>query len=164
MDATTSLRVPMEKFVDKLRKDYAYLSFKETGIASWSPHASQVTYASSADETNVWSTLHELGHALMGHTSYASDIELIKKEAEAWDKAVLVAKNYGISIDQDHIQDCLDTYRDWLHKRSSCPACGSHGLQRSKGLYCCLNCQNTWKVSSARFCRPYRLKNAHSAN
>jgi ribosomal protein L37AE/L43A len=154
----------MEKFVDKLRRDYTHLSFKETGVASWSPHASQISYAASENETDIWSALHELGHALMGHTTYTSDIELVKKEAEAWDKATSVAKKYGITISEEHIQDCLDTYRDWLHKRSSCPACGNHGLQRSKGLYCCLNCQNTWKVSSARFGRPYRLRKACSAN
>jgi hypothetical protein len=27
----------------------------------------------------------------------------------------------------------------------------------------CLNCKNTWKVTSARFCRPYRLTKARTA-
>jgi hypothetical protein len=152
----------MEKFVDKLRQDYEHLSFIDTGLASWSPHTGQISYSLRDGQENVWSMLHEVGHALMGHSSYTSDIDLLKKEVEAWEKAVSIAKKYEVSIDEDHIQSCLDTYRDWLHKRSTCPTCGSNGLQRSKALYCCLNCQDTWKVSSARFCRPYRLKMAEN--
>jgi hypothetical protein len=119
-----------------------------------------VSYNPDEGSTGFWSILHELGHALLDHQSYENDVNLLQKEAEAWEKAVIVAKSYGMTIDQEHIQNCLDTYRDWLHKRSTCPTCSSHGLQQNKALYRCLNCQGAWKVSSARFCRPYRLKKA----
>lgn len=152
----------METFVDKLRQDYEHITFKRTGVASWSPEIGQVSYSGHGDETSIWSILHELGHALLGHRSYESDINLLRKEAAAWEKAVSIANKYDIVIGQSHIQNCLDTYRDWLHKRSTCPTCGSHGVQQSKALYCCLNCRGTWKVSSARFCRPYRLKSAQT--
>jgi hypothetical protein len=153
----------MEKFVDKLQKDHPGISFIETGIASWSPRKRQVSYSGTDDEINIWATLHELGHAVLDHQSYENDVSLLQKEAEAWNRALLLANKYGITIPDTHIQDCLDTYRDWVHKRSICPTCGNHGLQQSQSLYCCLNCQGTWKVTSARFCRPYRLKMALAA-
>lgn len=156
-------KVSMETFVETLRQDYPHIMFQEADTASWSPEQHIVSYDPGEQHTGLWSVLHELGHALLEHQSYESDINLLQKETDAWQKAITVAKHYRLEIDPEHIQNCLDTYRDWLHKRSTCPTCGSHGLQQSKALYRCLNCQDTWKVSSARFCRPYRLKKALAA-
>lgn len=152
----------MEKFINRLRKDYPSLTFKETGTASWSPGSAQISYSASENDYSIWSTLHELGHALMGHQSYKNDVDLLNKEVEAWDKAMSIARGYGVVISREHIQDCLDTYRDWVHRRSACPSCGNHGLQNSRALYRCINCPSTWKVSSGRFCRSYRLKRPHT--
>jgi hypothetical protein len=155
----------MEKFVHKLKKDFPSLSFQEGSVASWSPRKRQIAYSVSAadHQVDIWSVLHELGHALLGHEDYESDIGLLQKEADAWERAIKLAAQYNLAINPDHIQNCLDTYRDWLHKRSTCPDCNSHGLQQNKALYRCLNCQTTWKVTNARFCRPYRLKKALAA-
>jgi hypothetical protein len=160
MAVTILRKVCMEKFVETLRRDYPQITFQEAAVASWSPEQRQVFYSPGEQHTGLWSVLHELGHALLDHRSYESDINLLQKETDAWQQAVTIAKRYQVVIDPEHIQNCLDTYRDWLHKRSTCPTCGSHGLQQSKSLYCCLNCRGTWKVSSARFCRPYRLRKA----
>jgi len=150
----------METFVKRLRQDFPTLLFVSGDVASWSANTGQVTYTDSTAPSALWTLLHELGHALLGHTSYESDSNLLLKEAAAWEEALALAKKYKQTIDTDHIQNCLDTYRDWVFKRSTCPDCGQHGVQPSQSLYSCLNCQNTWKVSSARFCRPYRLKSA----
>jgi hypothetical protein len=150
----------MEKIIEALRQDYSQLNFRPAAAASWSPEKNEITYNPADQDIGLWSLLHELGHAVLGHRSYDSDMALLQKEAQAWEKAISIARHYGIIIESDHIQDCLDTYRDWLHKRSLCPTCGAHGLQQSQALYRCLNCRSTWKVSSARFCRPYRLKKA----
>lgn len=147
----------MEKLVAKLRADYPGIVFTAADMASWSSQQRRVTY-NLAEEAAPLSLLHELGHALLEHDSYKSDISLLRKEVEAWEKAKTLAVHYGITIAQEHIDNCLDTYRDWLHKRSTCPTCQSHGLQRTQAAYGCLNCQSTWKVTSERFCRPYRLK------
>lgn len=153
----------MKALVSTLRQQYPQFNFVAGERPSWSPARQQITY-STKDETSIWSTFHELGHALLGHTFYESDLHLLQKETAAWATAVQIAReNFGVTINNDHIQDCLDTYRDWLHKRSTCPHCGDHGLQPSQSLYRCLNCQNTWKVSSTRFCRPYRLKSWQKA-
>jgi len=153
----------MEKLVAKLRQDYTGITFVCGSTACWSPQEQQITYEASDDLRSIWSLLHELGHAIAGHSQYESDVSLLQKETEAWEKAINLSPTYKIEINDEHIQACLDTYRDWLHKRSTCPGCGGHGLQQSKTLYRCVNCQSTWTVSSARFCRPYRLKKALAA-
>src|SRR5439155_26599391 len=132
----------METFISTLQKQYPQFTFVAGSRASWSAQKQQITYTSESGETAIWSVLHELGHGLLGHASYESDLHLLQKEAAAWEKAAEIAHQaFGITIDNEHIQDCLDTYRDWLHKRSTCPACGDHGLQPTQSLYHCLNCQ-----------------------
>ena len=153
----------MDALISRLRADYPRFSFTAGELASWSPHLQQITYRNDEGDEAIWSLFHELGHALLDHNTYNSDLELLQKEAAAWEKAKSIGVGYKLEIHPDHIQDCLDTYRDWLHRRSTCPACNAHGLQTSQRLYQCPNCRNTWKVSSARFCRPYRLKMAQKA-
>lgn len=124
----------------------------------WSPKDKQIIYDQQliATPKGQWSIFHEAGHALLDHTSYNLDIELLYMEVAAWDKAKYLAGQIGQEIDEDHIQDCLDTYRSWLHRRSKCPNCDTNGIQKDARLYVCLNCQANWAVSSSRFCRPYR--------
>lgn len=153
----------METLVSRLRKDFPDITFVAGEVAHWSSDNKTITYQKGTAANLYWSLLHELGHAIANHKSYHTDVDLLQKETEAWSKAIEIAPIYNINIDDNHVQDCLDTYRDWLHKRSTCPECSSHGLQQSKALYRCFNCQTTWKVSSARFCRPYRLKKALAA-
>lgn len=152
----------MKPLLDKLRQDFPEITFMPGEVPHWSPENNTVTYTEGAQGEAT--LLHELGHALCGHSDYSSDVDLLRKEVEAWQKATAVAAGYSISLPKDHIENCLDTYRDWLHKRSTCPTCSGHGLQRSKALYHCPNCQSHWQVSFARFCRPYRLKRALVAN
>ena len=148
----------MKELVKSLKGKYPHITFAQGDTAQWSSTKQQVTYIADGRTENAWALLHELGHALLGHESYASDAELLQKEAAAWAKACSVALDYKIRIAPDHIEACLDTYRDWLHKRSTCPDCSAQGLQQSKAMYSCFNCPATWKVTEHRFCRPYRLK------
>lgn len=90
------------------------------------------------------------------HTSYSSDTRLVGIEVEAWDAAIILAKKYDISVDEDYVQDCLDSYRKWQHDRSKCPKCQMAGLEVKNGEYKCFNCQNQWHVTPNRFCRAYR--------
>jgi hypothetical protein len=146
----------MEKLVKQLRQDYPNLSFRIGSAYCWSPKHAQVSYALEEDAYNIEGLLHELGHARLRHQNYASDIDLLRKEVEAWGEARGLAKQYGVNIDENHIEDCLDTYRDWLHKRSACPQCHATGIQQSERRYACLNCGHNWQVTASRFCRPYR--------
>lgn len=147
----------MEKIISQLSKDNPGLTFVKGQLLCWSPENKQIFYDPTGGHEEVFGVLHELGHARLQHKSYSSDIDLLKKESLAWEEALKQAKKYGIALDWDHVQDCLDSYRNWLHKRSTCPTCGARGIQPSEHQYSCLNCRTTWKVTSARFCRPYRL-------
>lgn len=154
----------MEKFIHKLQAAYPDIVFAPSDIHSWSPKDRRITYYIDESEGSFWATLHELGHALLGHTSYDTDLTLLRMEVDAWQKAASLATPYSTVITDDHIQSCLDTYRDWLHKRSMCPACERHGIQRTISTYACYNCDTTWHVSADRFCRPYRLSASLSQN
>lgn len=150
----------MSKVLAKVKKDYPGLVFKADAHFCWSPKTGEVLYEESrlGSEAGTWALLHEVGHALLDHSTYESDLELIQLEAAAWEKAKEISPNYRIVIDEDHVQDCLDTYRDWLHGRSACPTCNTRSLQQDSRNYRCFNCGQTWTVSSSRFCRPYRRK------
>lgn len=142
----------------ELEKDFSDISFKKGEEFSWSPSVKQIVYKKNIEEEKAkWSLLHELSHGVLKHNNYKNDFELIKLEMEAWEKATALAESYGITIDQEHIQDCMDTYRDWLYKRSTCPRCESSSFQHSTNSYKCFNCKKIWKVSNSRFCRTYRL-------
>lgn len=148
----------MNSLLAKLKKQYAHLNFVEGKEFCWSPKTQTITYRDGPDDETMasWSLLHELAHALLGHSRYNSDFELLHMEAAAWHKAAKIAALYSYTISGDHIQDCLDTYRDWLHQRSTCPVCGTTSLQESARKYSCHNCRTAWTVTSSRFCRPYR--------
>lgn len=152
----------MGTLINRLRHDYPAFTFITGDVAHWSPETKTILFTSGKNRESIWTILHELGHALLDHTDYDSDADLVQKEAAAWDKARELAGAYDVRIHEEYTEGCLDTYRDWLDKRSTCPGCNSRGLQRSKALYQCLNCQSTWKVSEQRFCRPYRLKMAQN--
>lgn len=152
----------MEKLVSTLQAKYPQIKFSFGRTALWSPKTQTVIYKADGSKKDMWAVLHEVGHALLGHTTYDSDTNLLNKEVEAWQKALEITPDFVEEIDQEHIENCLNTYRDWLHRRSTCPSCEMHGIQPSKDLYSCLNCKDVWQVSSARFCRPYRLKSVQN--
>ncbi len=84
--------------------------------------------------------LHEVSHAVLKHKDFRMDVERIKMENAAWEKARELANKYGIEVDEDFIQDELDTYRDWLHKKSRCPKCGLTRFQTPNTEYHCPKC------------------------
>lgn len=147
----------MENLVHRIKQDHPGLIFNSGRSHCWSPEKGQISYANEEQDHSIEGLLHELGHARLDHHGYISDLELVQKEVEAWQEALGLAEMYGVNLDDDHMQDCLDTYRDWIHKRSICPVCASTGLQENEKRYSCLNCGHVWGVTTSRFCRPYRL-------
>lgn len=141
-----------------LKQDFPAITFTESTVFRWSPSEHTVYYKNTKD---IASLLHEVAHGVLGHTEYARDIELIRTEREAWDMVVAtLARRYKVTVDQEQIEDALDTYRDWLHSRSLCPSCQATGVQTDKNLYSCLACTTTWRVNEARTCalRRYKIK------
>jgi len=125
----------------------------------WSPRQRIITYRQESIDSpeGQWALIHEAAHAKLGHQTYHTDYELLQLEVAAWYEAEAIAKQLGVRIDPEHIQDCLDTYRDWLYRRSICPTCTTKCLQQSDlAHYRCFNCHTIWKVTPSRFCRAYR--------
>ncbi len=139
----------------KLRKDFPSIHFEESDESKWAPETKTVYFDTKRPHAD-WSLLHETGHMLAEHTNYSTDIELLQMELEAWQKAQEISAKYDIKISKDHIEDCLDSYRDWLYKRSLCPTCSQTGIEKTSGTYSCINCAATWQVTRERFCRVYR--------
>lgn len=148
MVATTTHSITW--LVKQLRRDYPDILFQSGANDAWNPIEAIVHYRHSSDSPDQ--LLHELGHALLMHTSYKRDIELVGMERDAWTKAQEIAQKYDLSIDNESIDTHMDTYRDWLHARSTCPQCESNGLQTDSHLYQCLACDITWRVNDARTC------------
>ena len=150
MPLTTSLAA-------KLRTDFPQFLFAAGNDFRWSPPEKTVFFDQTSDDRA--SLLHELSHALLRHDDYAKDIQLIEMERDAWQYAKsMLADRYSITITDEAVQDALDTYRDWLHARSTCPTCGATGIQAKSHLYRCIACTARWKVNDARICGLRRQK------
>lgn len=151
----------LDHLLTRIAADYPDLSFIESAHFAWHAGKRHVSYQKDGRNIahSLLALLHELGHAILGHADYTYDIELLQLEVAAWEQARQLAARYSVSIDEDYLQDCLDTYRDWLHLRATCPGCYGRALQAAPGRYRCFNCQTSWQVSRSRLCRPYRLQN-----
>ncbi len=152
MQSTTSI-------LKQLKNDFPQFIFKKSDNFLWSSSDNTI-YFCNLSLNNIIFLIHELSHALLHHTKYDHDITLLAMERQAWDKTVQIAPKYGISIDEDIIQSNLDSYRDWLHARSTCPKCNANGLQIDKSVYKCPACTHSWRVNEARTCslRRYNCK------
>lgn len=160
MDAMNSLvsSPPFSSFTDllkQLRRDFPATQFSPAASFYWSAETQTIHY-NARDKHAIWSLFHEIGHMSHKHNTYNSDARLIQMEVEAWHSAMTIAQTYGYSIDEEHVQDCLDSYRRWQYTRSLCPVCTQVGIEKSNGAYGCINCRHEWRVSANRFCRVYR--------
>lgn len=143
----------LSSLISRLKKDYPHLVFTPAEEFRWSP-TEQTVYIASYSLDSPAFCLHEVSHALLGHEKYQHDIDLLKFERDAWAFASnTLGPRYGITITDEVIQDNLDTYRDWLHARSTCPHCSATGIQQKSQQYHCVACGQTWKVNEARLCR-----------
>ncbi|MDX1765960.1 MAG: hypothetical protein R3313_03335 [Candidatus Saccharimonadales bacterium] len=135
-------------------------SYQSAGHFKWSPNDNIIYYNNKTVDTpeGLWALAHEIGHAKSGHQSFNDDLDLIKKEREAWTEAQLICAAYEVDIDEDYIEDCLDSYRDWQKQRATCPDCGTVSTQLNTVNYHCFNCDCEWKVSPSQTCRIRRSK------
>ncbi len=147
--------------LNKLKKDFPAIQFKSGDDFLWSPSERTLYYGPLDIKDSAALLLHELSHGLLGHNDYRHDITLVAMERSAWNRALELASEYGFTISEQMIEDHLDTYRDWLHARSTCPNCSANGHQVKQSTYHCLACGHKWRVNEARICalRRYDLAN-----
>ena len=127
-------------FLERLRNDYPDLKFKEGVKFTFRPPKTIVI--GPAEEFDFLLTLHELGHALLGHRNFNTDAKRIKMECAAWEKARELADFYGVEFNEELMERELDTYRDWLDNKSRCRICGLTRYQTPDGIYHCPKCEN----------------------
>ena len=126
-------------FLEKIKEDFPEYRFRSGQKFAFRPPR---TIIIGPDEPHdEWLLLHEIAHAGLGHKDFTMDIERLKMESAAWEKAKKLASRYEMEIDEDFIQNELDTYREWLHKKSRCPDCGLTRFQDTDG-YHCPRCEN----------------------
>ena len=130
----------LRDLITKIKADYPNFTFK-TGRKFAFRYPSTITIGPSEPFDSLL-LLHEVSHALLGHRDYSRDIDRVKMESEAWEKAKSLASHYGVEVDENLIQDELDTYREWLHKKSCCPKCGLTRYQTNDQIYHCPRCEN----------------------
>jgi hypothetical protein len=140
-----------------LKNKYPQFLFKPSNNFLWSSSDNTIYYDKKNNDQAIF-LLHELSHALLGHANYDSDIKLITMERQAWDNTIILAQEYNIKVTDDFIQSNLDSYRDWLHSRSTCPKCQATGIQTKKYDYLCIVCSHKWRVNEARTCALRRYK------
>jgi hypothetical protein len=144
MLSTTSLAT-------KLAEDYPQFTFTPGEDFYWSPDSKTIYYQADSEDTSAF--LHELAHGILGHSDYPRDITLIELERDAWTHAItVIAPRYDVTIDSAVADTALDSYRDWLHARSTCPNCHATGMQTKKDAYRCVACRVSWRVNEARIC------------
>ena len=144
--------------IDEIQSKFTSYSFVEGELFYWSAKSQSVYYNRAELETppGLYRLLHELGHALCDHQTFQSGVALLSLEVEAWEKAKEIAADYNVTIPEDHIESCLDSYRDWLHKRSTCPKCETISVEYEPNYYRCFNCLHRWNVSGNQLLRCYR--------
>ena len=96
--------------------------------------------SSSSLETFPLLLCHELAHALLGHFSYKTDLERLKIEVEAWEETKNLCEKFKIPFSKELASIELDSYRDWLDKKSRCKTCGMTRFETPDGTYCCPRC------------------------
>ena len=137
----------------KLRDDFPDIHFEIGDDFYWSPTTRTIHTTPVNTPEDRLTLLHEVAHAKLGHSHFKRDIDLIRIEREAWDHVrETLAPHYGLKASDDDIEDMLDTYREWLHARSTCPDCSLTGIQTDSARYHCLGCGNDWLVNDARRC------------
>ena len=152
MDAMTTPKL----LLNQLERDFPSFSFASADLFSWLPEQKIIQHPNLSTDEDIARLFHELSHGVLNHANYSRDIQLIDMEREAWEYAtqeVAPKYDFALSMDDDVVQDALDTYREWLHKRSLCPKCGAVGLEFAQQRYRCLNCQSEWKVNEAKRCQ-----------
>lgn len=150
MDAITT--PPLTPDIRRLISAFPDITFIDGAEFRWDPTRTTIEYVSD-DPHGIERLLHEVAHAHLGHNQFSRDVELITLERDAWHYATAtLAPIFHIEINANLIEDDLNTYRDWLHARSTCPTCNATGIQTGASNYTCVACRTTWKVNQAISC------------
>ncbi len=126
------------RFLERLKSDYPDFRFRSGAKFAFRPPKTIVIGPEEPSDSLL--LLHELGHAVSQHRSFGTVAERVKMEREAWNKAKEFCDKYGVFYDENKVEQELDTYRDYLDKKSRCPKCGLTRFQTPDGAFHCPQC------------------------
>jgi hypothetical protein len=146
--------------LQKITHAFPDISFIASQTFMWSAKKHTIFFDPKRinNSRGIMGLLHEIGHASLKHQNFDLDIDLLNMEVDAWQKAKQLGNHFGIEISPKHIDNCLESYRLWIYKRSKCPDCLNTGLQIASSSYNCFMCGRLWAV--AKTCttlRPRRM-------
>lgn len=127
------------EILEKIKADYPWIRFKRGRRFSFRPP--QTVMLGPDEPEMVLLMLHEVGHAICRHRDFTMDVERLKMEREAWEKARELAETYKVEFDDEVAERALDTYRDGLERKSRCPGCGLARFQTPDGMWHCPRCE-----------------------
>ena len=132
------------EFFERLTSDYLGFRFRMGRKFAFRPPRTVII--GPPEPSSELLALHEVSHAICKHKDFKMDVERLKMEVQAWEKARELADYYGIEYSEELVQRELDTYRDWLHQKSRCPVCGLTRFQTPDSRYHCPAC-DTFKTA-----------------
>lgn len=133
------------ELVEQLKVDYPDFCFRKGRKFAFRPPKTIII--GPDEEYSPLLLLHEMGHAILGHRSFRTDVGRVKMERAAWEKARELCDKYGVLYDEEIVERELDTYRDWLDQKSRCPSCGLTRFQTPDGEYHCPRCDEFKQLS-----------------
>jgi len=142
-----------------LLKSFPDYTFVAGGFFMWSPKSRTITYNPKRLKTNGGKIglLHEIGHAQLHHVRHPKfDMQLLTMEMDAWDFVRQNAAQFGLSIDETHISQCIASYDYWLSKRATCPDCANFSIQKDQSNFACFACGANWRVNDNKLRRVKR--------
>jgi hypothetical protein len=99
------------------------------------------------DDSGKLALLHEIAHSLLGHFHYRFDFELYAMEMDAWNLTRNLALQHNIKIDENYLEQCMNSYDEWLTERGTCPNCEEFNVQSVPNRFQCFRCRTRWEVS-----------------
>ncbi len=134
-----------DQLLERLKVDYPDFCFRRGRKFAFRPPRTIAVGPEEPDDALL--LLHEMGHAILGHRDFKTDVGRIKMERAAWEKARELCDKYGVEYDEAVVERELDTYRDWLDQKSRCPDCGLTRFQTPDGEYRCPRCISIKQLS-----------------
>ena len=133
-------------FLSQLTSDYPNFSFRPGKKFKFRPK-STIYYIppTSVSDSFPLLLLHELSHALLGHFTFTSQHQRLKLESAAWEKTRSLCDLYSVPFDPSLAEAELDTYRNWLYKKSLCPSCSSVCAELDLSTLFCPLCEKIIK-------------------
>lgn len=139
----------VNKFITQLKRDFPQFRIR-SGKKFMFRFPDEIRHELlEADELNTefaMQLLHEIGHGILEHKFFRTDPERLKMERAAWEEARKLCWRYQIKYDEELVELKMDSYRDWLHRRSKCKKCGLTRYQTKDGEYHCPNCEIMEKI------------------